>query len=154
MRYAFIERHEHVWPITVQCRVLAVSASGYHQHRARSEAPDQPGRIRNMALLVHIRAVFAEMKGAYGWPRIWRELAARGVHAGKERVRKLMKANGLHARGKRKFKATTNSNHTLPVSPDLLERNFNTPERTGSGQATSPTSRRMRAGYILLLSSF
>ena len=138
MRYAFIERHEHVWPITVQCRVLAVSASGYHQHRARSEAPDQPGRIRNMALLVHIRAVFAEMKGAYGWPRIWRELAARGVHAGKERVRKLMKANGLHARGKRKFKATTNSNHTLPVSPDLLERNFSTPEpnRVWTGDIT------------------
>ena len=138
MRYAFIERHEQVWPITVQCRVLAVSASGYHQLRARSEAPDQPGRIRNMALLVHIRAVFAEMKGAYGWPRIWRELAARGVHAGKERVRKLMKANGLHARGKRKFKATTNSNHTLPVSPDLLERTFSTPEpnRVWTGDIT------------------
>ena len=129
MRYAFIERHEKVWPITTQCRVLAVSASGYHQHRARSEAPDQPGRIRDMALLAHIRAIFNEMKGAYGWPRIWRELAARGIHAGKERVRKLMKANGLHARGKRKFKAPTNSNHTLPVSPDLLGRNFSTPER-------------------------
>ena len=63
MRYAFIERHEKVWPIATQCRVLAVSASGYHQHRARSEAPDQPGRIRDMALLVHIRAIFTEMKG-------------------------------------------------------------------------------------------
>ena len=104
MRYAFIERHEKVWPIVVQCRVLEVSASGYHQYRARGEEPEQPlGRIRDMALLVHIRAVFAEMKGAYGWPRLWRELAARGVHAGKERVRKLMKANGLQARGKRKF---------------------------------------------------
>lgn len=81
-------------------RVLTVSASGYHQHRTRSKAPHQPGRIRDMALLVHIRAVFVEMKGAYGWPRIWRELTARGVHAGKERVRKLMKANGLQARGK------------------------------------------------------
>ncbi len=60
------------------------------------------------------------------------------VHAGKERVRKLMKANGLHARGKRKFKATTNSNHTLPVSPDLLERNFSTPEpnRVWTGDIT------------------
>lgn len=52
VRYAFIERHEKVLPITTQCRVLAVSASGYHQHRARSEAPDQPGRIRDMALLL------------------------------------------------------------------------------------------------------
>jgi transposase InsO family protein len=138
VRYAFIARHEKVWPIATQCRVLAVSASGYHQHRARSEAPDQPGRIRDMALLVHIRAVFTEMKGAYGWPRIWRELVARGIHAGKERVRKLMKHNGLQARGKRKFKATTNSDHALPVSPDLLERNFNMPEpnRVWTGDIT------------------
>lgn len=138
MRYAFIARHEKVWPIATQCRVLAVSASGYHQHRARSEVPDQPGRIRDMALLVHIRAVFTEMKGAYGWPRIWRELVARGIHAGKERVRKLMKHNGLQARGKRKFKATTNSDHALPVSPDLLERTFNMPEpnRVWTGDIT------------------
>ena len=78
VRYAFIERHEQVWPITTQCRVLAVSASGYHQHWALSEAPDQPGRIRDMALLVHIRAVFTEMKGGYGWLRIWRELVGYG----------------------------------------------------------------------------
>ena len=138
MRCAFIERHEQVWPITTQCRVLAVSASGYHQHRARSEAPDQPGRIRDMALLVHIRAVFIEMKGADGWPRIWREFGARGIHVGKERVRKLMKAYGLQARGKRKFKVTTNSNHALPVSPDLLERNFSAPEpnRVWTGDIT------------------
>jgi transposase InsO family protein len=138
VRYAFIERHEKVWPIATQCRVLAVSASGYHQHRARSEAPDQPGRIRDMALLVHIQAVFTEMKGAYGWPRIRRELVARGINVGKERVRKLTKHNGLQARGKRKFKATTNSDHALPVSPDLLERNFNTPEpnRVWTGDIT------------------
>jgi len=139
VRYAFIERHEKVWPVTAQCRILDVSASGYHQHRARGQAPDRPlGRISDMALLVHIRAVFGEMKGAYGWPRIWRELAARGVHAGKERVRKLMKANGRQARGKRKFKATTNSNHALPVSPDLMERNFSAPEpnRVWTGDIT------------------
>jgi len=44
------------------------------------------------------------MKGAYGWPRIWRELSTRGIHTGKERVRKLMKVHGLRARGKRKFR--------------------------------------------------
>ena len=75
-----------------------MSASGYYQHQAFSEAPDQPGRIRDMALLVHIRAVLTEMKGAYGWPRISRELVARGIHVGKERVRKLKKRNGLQAR--------------------------------------------------------
>ncbi len=70
--------------------------------------------------------------------RIWREFGARGIHIGKERVRKLMKAYGLQARGKRKFKVTTNSNHALPVSPDLLERNFSAPEpnRVWTGDIT------------------
>ena len=106
MRYAFIERHRAVWPIGRQCQVLKVSASGYRQHRARQTGgtgPLQPGRrISDVALLVHLKAIFNEMKGAYGWPRIWRELSTRGIHTGKERVRKLMKVHGLRARGKRK----------------------------------------------------
>ena len=142
MRYAFIERHRGTWPIVVQCRVLQVSASGYHQHRLRQAAevgPNQPHRrLSDTALAVHIKAVFAEMKGAYGWPRIWRELAARGIRAGKERVRRMMKACGLRARGKRRFKATTNSAHDLPVAPNLLARNFavDAPNRVWTGDIT------------------
>jgi len=95
VRYAFIERHRTVWPVATQCRVLDVSASGYRQYRARQmgeAGPLQPGRrIGDVALLVYIKAIFNEMKAAYGWPRIWRELSARGIRTGKERVRKLMK---------------------------------------------------------------
>ena len=142
MRYAFIERHRKVWPVAAQCRALNVSASGFHQYRARQTGDAgslQAGRrIGDTALLVHIKAIFYEMKGAYGWPRVWRELLARGVRAGKERVRKLMKAHGLQARGKRKFKATTNSSHRLPVSPNLLERDFcvEAPNRVWTGDIT------------------
>ena len=128
MKYAFIERHKNLWPVTVQCHVLEVSASGFRQYRARQTtadcAPAAKGALSTMALLVHIRAIFHEMKAAYGWPRIWRELAARGIRTGKERVRKLMQANGLRARGKRKFRVTTDSKHDLPVSPNLLDRKF------------------------------
>ena len=126
MRYAFIERHRDVWPIVVQCRVLEVSASGYRQHRARLTAlAASPGQcVGDVALLVHVRAIFHEIKGAYGWPRVWRELRDRDIRAGKERVCMLMKADGLRARGKHKFRVTTDSSHGLPVSPNLLERNF------------------------------
>ncbi|CAB3806219.1 IS3 family transposase ISBxe2 [Paraburkholderia ultramafica] len=55
---------------------------------------------------------------------MWKELLAHGVRAGKERVRKLMAQHGIRARHKRKYIATTNSNHDLPVAPNLLERNF------------------------------
>jgi transposase InsO family protein len=146
VRYAFVERHRDTWPIVVQCRVLQVSASGYHQDRLRQAAdagPNRPAvqpgrRLSDTALAVHIKAVFSEMKGAYGWPRIWRELAARGIRAGKERVRRMMKSLGLQARGKRRFKATTNSAHDLPIAPNLLARNFtvDAPNKVWTGDIT------------------
>jgi transposase InsO family protein len=130
----------------VQCRVLQVSASGYDQDRLRQAAdagPNRPAvqpgrRLSDTALAIHIKAVFSEMKGAYGWPRIWRELAARGIRAGKERVRRMMKSLGLQARGKRRFKATTNSAHDLPIAPNLLARNFtvDAPNKVWTGDIT------------------
>ena len=150
MKCAFVERHKNVWPVVVQCDVLEVSASGYRQHVARQRLSGKPARpaqcngivagkrVNQMALAVHVTSIFTEMKGAYGWPRIWRELQARGIRAGKERVRKLMKMNGLQARGKRKFKVTTDSSHSLPVSPNLLERKFDVslPNRVWTGDVT------------------
>ena len=99
-----------------------MSPSGYHDHRVRQARPRRG--ISDDALLVHIRAIHAETRGEYGWPRIWKELLARGIRVGKERVRKLMSLHGIRARGKRKFKATTDSNHKLPVAPNLLDRQF------------------------------
>jgi putative transposase len=111
--------------VSLSCEVLGVSTSGYHEHRRRALCRPHPGgRIGNDALLVHIRAVHAESRGEYGWPRVWKQLLAQGIRVGKERVRKLMKQHGIRARGKRKFKATTDSNHSLPVAPNLLERSF------------------------------
>jgi transposase InsO family protein len=105
--------------------VLRTVPSGYHQRQQRS-GDDKPHRCRisSDALLAHIKAIHVQVKGEYGWPRMWKELVARGVRVGKERVRKLMAQHGIRARHKRKYIATTNSNHNLPVAPNLLERNF------------------------------
>jgi transposase InsO family protein len=112
----------------VLCEQLEVSVSGYHQHWLRSsDKNDKKTKRRgasNDALLAHIRAIHAQVKGEYGWPRMWKELLARGIRVGKERVRKLMAQHGIKARTKRKFKATTNSAHDLPVAPNLIERDF------------------------------
>ena len=125
MKYAFIERHKLVWPIRVQCRVLLVSVSGYHQHQARRVTIVQRRHLSDEALVVHIAAVYAENRGAYGWTRIWRELAEHGIRVGKQRVQRLMQKHGIHARGKRKFRVTTtDSKHNLPIAPNLLNRNF------------------------------
>jgi len=81
-------------------------------------------RISDDALLVHIRAIHAQSKGEYGWPRVYKQLLANGLRASKERVRKLMQRHGIKARARRKYKATTDSRHNLPVAQDLLQRNF------------------------------
>ena len=112
----------------MQCRVLQASVAGYHAHRVRRASDAQRRCLSDEALLVHIKALHAETRGAYGWPRIWRSLVARGIRVGKDRVQKLMQLHGIRAKGKRRFKVTTDSNHKLPISPNLLNREFSVAE--------------------------
>ena len=72
-----------------------------------------------------IRAIHAEVKGEYGWPRMHKELLARGIRVDKDRVRKLMQQHAIKAQTKRKFVVATDSRHSLPVAPDLVQRRFN-----------------------------
>ena len=125
MNYAFIQRHKRVWPISVQCRVLRVSVSGYHEHLARRVDIARHRHLSDAALLVHISAAYAENRGAYGWPRIWRQLRAQGIGVGKQRVQRLMRKHGIQARGKRRFRvATTDSKHNFSIAPNVLDRKF------------------------------
>jgi putative transposase len=75
-------------------------------------------------MLTLIQSIHAEFKGSYGSPRMVRELRLRGFLASKERVERLMLENDIPAKHKRRFKATTDSKHNLPIAPNLLERNF------------------------------
>ncbi len=138
MKYAFIGGHRRLWPISVQCRVLKVSTAGYHEHVAR-RALDAPRRhLSEEALLVHIRAIHAETHGAYGWPRIWRELLARGFNVGKERVQQSMQHHGIRAKAKCRFRITTDSNHDFPIAANLLDRQFGVdePDKVWAGDIT------------------
>jgi putative transposase len=148
VKYAFIERHRRFWPICVQCRVLKVSVSGFHQHLARRKV--QGRHLSDAALLAHISSVYAEHRGAYGWPRVWRELVKRGIRVGKQRVQRLMQQHGIRARGKRRFRvATTDSRHDLPVAPNLLNRNF-TPAGPNQAWAGDITYIASEEGWLFL----
>lgn len=128
MKYAWIARHKALWPLTLACEVLGVSANGYFEHWRRKDAdkPSRPGankRISDEALLVHIKAIHAQVKQEYGWPKMWKELLARGIRVGKERVRRLMQRHGIKARGKRKFVVTTDEGWLyLTAVIDLFSR--------------------------------
>jgi putative transposase len=138
VKYALIRRHRRVWPIRVQCRMLGVSVAGYHEHFVRRMQIARRRHLSAEALLVHIRAVYVANRGAYGWPRIWRELRAQGIRVGKQRVQKLMRQHGIRARGKRRFRVTTDSRHGLPIAPNLLNRNFTVaaPNQAWTGDIT------------------
>ena len=122
---------------------MGVSASGYFES-LRRKALDKPakpgvnGRMSDERLMVEIRAIHAEVRQEYGWPKMWKELVARGHRVGKERVRRLMQKHGIRARCKRKFVVTTDSKHHLPIAPDLLQRNFSpsAPNQVWTGDIT------------------
>lgn len=115
---------KHRWPIRTMCRVLEVSDSGYYDWRRRHDS-NSGDRLSDGCALAHIRAIYREAKGEYGWPRIYQEMLQRGLKIGKERVRLLMKQHRIRARTKRRFVITTDSNHGLAVAPDMVDRQFN-----------------------------
>jgi transposase InsO family protein len=116
-----IKGNEDHFPVGMMCRLLSVSRSGYYSWKKRPlSGRDQA----NQKLLTEIKRVFEDEKRRPGSPRISRRLQEEGKPASRHRVAKLMKANGLRAKAAKKYKATTNSNHSLPVAPNLLEQNF------------------------------
>ena len=123
MKYAWIAEQGKSFPLTEMCDVLKVSVSGYQAWK-RGGRPDRK-RLTDLQMLALIRAIHAEIRGAYGSPRMVRELRTRGFPASKgRRVERLIRENGIHARHKRRYKVTTDSKHGLPVADNLLDRNF------------------------------
>jgi transposase InsO family protein len=122
VKYAWIDAQRQAYALAEMCTVLDVSVSGYRAWK-QGGTPDRK-RLTDAQMLVLIRAIDAELKGSYGSPRMVLELRDRRVSAGKERVERLMRENGIRARHKRRYKATTDSKHSLPVAENLLDRNF------------------------------
>jgi putative transposase len=75
-----------------------------------------------------IRELFFSKKRRYGSPRIWRVLKKKGMKVGKQTVEDLMREMGLKGRPKRRYRSTTDSNHSQPIAPNLLERKFSVTE--------------------------
>lgn len=117
------------------CKILDVSRSGYYEwtnelvsNRAKEDSE----------LMTTIKTIFREGRNAYGTRRIKIILSRKGIVISRRRINRLMKESSLLCKTKRKFKATTDSNHKLPVAPNLLARQFkvDTPNRYWVGDIT------------------
>jgi putative transposase len=99
VKYAWIDAHGKGYGLAEACSVLDVSISGYRAWK-RGGTPDRK-RLTDAQTVAVMRAIHVEVKGAYGSPRMVRELRLRGFSAGKERIERLMRENEIRARHKR-----------------------------------------------------
>ena len=121
MKFAFIDAEKARWPVEIQCALLGVSRSGYYAWQGREE----PLHVaQDAALALEIAAAYKLGRGAYGSPRVHRELRANGRRVSRKRVERLMKRDGLSAIRKKRFCKTTDSNHTDPIATNVLARKF------------------------------
>ena len=112
--------HQAAFPIATMCRVLGISSSGYYAWTKR--APSRRAQS-NAALTETVRTIHAVSRGTYGAPRVHAELAAEGVHVGKNRVARLMREAGVAGVSRRKFVVTTVRDGDRQA-PDLVDRTF------------------------------
>jgi putative transposase len=135
-----------MYPIATMCRLLGVSASGYHAWRRR---PPSRRADDDAVLLERIREIHVASRGTYGAPRIHAELAAEGASVGRKRVARLMRGAGLAGVSRRKGVRTTRRDSRGRPAPDLVQRQFtaDAPDQLWVADITYiPT----RAGFLYL----
>jgi transposase InsO family protein len=118
-----MEKHACEFSIKAMARVLEASRSGFYAWRQRKDRPSPRQRCREVRD-AKIKAVFEAGKGRNGAIRVARDLADLNVKCNRKTVGDSLRRQGLRAKAARKFKATTNSKHNLPVAPNLLEQDF------------------------------
>jgi transposase InsO family protein len=121
VRFTFIaaKRAEH--RVSILCRCLQVTRSGFYAWRRRPESTHVETDRR---LRVLIRASCDGSRGRSGSPRVHADLADQDVHVSRKRVARVMREEGLQARPRKRFKSTTMSDHDQPVAANLLNRDF------------------------------
>ena len=147
MRYRFIEAEKATYPVTMLCRVLQVSRSGFYAWHKR---PISPPAEETRRLDAEIQELFEASKRRSGSPKITHALVDRGWQVGKNRVARRMRVLGLRSIVRRRFKVTTNSQHRFAVAPNRLQRDF-TAQRPNQVWVSDLTYLRLGRGWLYLV---
>jgi putative transposase len=146
VKFELVDAQKALFPVCFMCEQLGVSRSGYYAWKKR---PEFERHRSDRALAEVVSAVHRDSSGTYGSPRVHAELRARGQRVSRKRVARVMGEQGLAARRRRRFVATTDSRHQQPVAPNALERRF-TPGQPNSTWVTDITYVGTRQGWLYL----
>ena len=120
MRFAFIAKHRHIWPVSWMCEVLEVSRSGFHAWLNR---PLSDWVILDAKLVTAIDTSFKASDRTYGARRVWHDVLEEGLLCGLHRIERLMRQNALKARPKRRRKPGDDGERSV-IADNILDRDF------------------------------
>ena len=121
MKYAWVSEHQNEFSVSTMCKVMGLSRSSYYEHLHKPESA-KVKKDKEMSAMVG--EIFKEGRATYGARRIRQKLVQKEITVSRRKVGRLMKESDLEVKTKRKFKATTDSNHSQLVAPNLLDRKF------------------------------
>jgi putative transposase len=125
MKFAFVAKHRGTWPVRWMCEALGVSRSGFHAWLTRP--PSKRARTAEETG-ARVRASFLASDRTYGARRVWRDVLAEGISCGLHKIERLMRAQALRARPRRRGLPKDEGDRLLAaLSPNLLDRQFEAP---------------------------
>ncbi len=146
MKFELMDAQKALFPVKFMCEQLGVSRSGYYAWQRRPESARQAS---DRVLAEDVARVHQESRRTYGSPRVHAELRTRGQRVSRKRVVRLMRAQGLAARRRRRYVTTTDSRHRQPVAPNVLARDFSAAQPNTSW-VTDITYVDTREGWLYL----
>lgn len=144
MKYAFIQNFVHEHKIQVLCQTLEISRSSYYEWL---KSPESQREKEEKQLMPMIQTIFDKSRQTYGYRRIGQELETQNKACGKNRIISLMKRLRLKAVCRRKYRVTTDSNHSLPIYNNVLDRQFN-PTKINQSLASDITYVSTEQGWL------
>lgn len=140
MKFEFIRVEKANFPISKLCQVLRVSRSGYYAWFDRPASSHAQDDVR---IGEHVKAIHDRSRQTYGSPRVHEDLTAMGIRVSRKRVIRLMQTKNLVGRVRRRYRATTMSEHDQPIASNVLDRRF---EAAGPNQRWVADTTELRVG--------
>ena len=146
--YSFIaeEQANQVWPVAEMCRVLEVSRSGFYDWQNREPSERE---LTDRMLATEIEAIWECSDRSYGVPRMHRWLLKQGFEVGRNRVARIMAANGWEGETGRRRVRTTIVDRGATAAEDRVKRDFNA-EAPNSRWCGDITYLRTGEGWLFL----